>query len=94
MNVDLVSTDAFLSVLDASFDPIGIVDRDDLYVWINDASIGLFGYPRDEVIGTHFRERVLPGQPATEVMQHALHGNASSDGCNARTTGSWCCGQN
>lgn len=67
-----------LSLLDASFDPIGIVGPDGRYLWINEASVRLFGYSREEVLGTHFRDRLLPDEPVSGAMASALHGQAAA----------------
>lgn len=67
-----------LSLLDASFDPIGIVGPDGRYLWINEASVRLFGYAREEVLGTHFRDRLLPDEPVSGAMASALHGTAAA----------------
>lgn len=67
-----------LSLLDASFDPIGIVGPDGRYLWINEASVRLFGYSRDEVLGTHFRDRLQPDEPVSGAMEQALHGSAAA----------------
>jgi len=78
VNTDFASSSDFLSLLDASFDPIGIVGSDGRYLWINEASVRLFGYPREEVIGTHFRDRLLPDEPVSGAMAAALHGSAAA----------------
>ena len=67
-----------LSLLDASFDPIGIVGPDGRYLWINEASVRLFGFSREEVLGTHFRDRLLPDEPVSGAMAQALHGAAAA----------------
>jgi PAS domain S-box-containing protein len=67
-----------LTFLDASFDPIGIVGPDGRYQWINEASVRLFGYTRDEVLGSHFRDWLLPDEPESGAMAQALHGSAAA----------------
>jgi PAS domain S-box-containing protein len=74
----LIGPSTFLSLLDASFDPIGIVGPDGRYQWINDASVRLFGYTREEVIGSHFRDWLLPDESVSGSMAQALHGEAAS----------------
>lgn len=68
----------FFELLDASFDPIGIVDVQGRYLWINEASVQIFGYAREEVLHTHFRDRVLPDEPVSGAMERALHGSAAA----------------
>ena len=45
---NLASLPEFLALQNASFDAVGIVDSQGHYVWVNDASIRLFGYAREE----------------------------------------------
>lgn len=74
---NLASLPEFLALQNASFDAIGIVDSQGRYVWINDASIRLFGYERDEVLGSHFRSPLLPDDVEAHAMREALGGSPS-----------------
>ena len=78
MTEESPTTPSVLTFLDASFDPIGIVGPDGRYLWINEASVRLFGYTREEVLGSHFRDWLLPDEPVSGAMAQALHGSAAA----------------
>ncbi|MEI7925265.1 MAG: PAS domain-containing protein [Chloroflexota bacterium] len=78
MTEESPTTPSVLTFLDASFDPIGIVGPDGRYQWINEASVRLFGYTREEVLGSHFRDWLLPDEPVSGAMAQALHGSAAA----------------
>ena len=74
---NLASLPEFLALQNASFDAVGIVDAEGRYVWANDASIRLFGYEREEVLGAHFRSFLLPDDVEAHAMTEALNGGPS-----------------
>ena len=72
---DLPFPEQLLTLLNASVDPLGIVDADGRYVWVNDVSVRAFGYLREEVLGSHFREHLLPDDGPHNTMSDALAGH-------------------
>ena len=74
---NLASLPEFLALQNASFDAVGIVDSQGHYVWVNDTSIRLFGYSREEILGSHFRSHLLPDDVEAHAMTEALNGGPS-----------------
>ncbi len=68
----------FLPVLDGSLDPIGLVDTSGRYVWANEAGARFFGFEREEVVGTHFRDYLIEEESPGDAMRRALMGNAAA----------------
>jgi PAS domain S-box-containing protein len=68
----------FLPVLDGSLDPIGLVDTSGRYIWVNEAGARFFGFDREEVVGTHFRDYLLEEESPGDAMRRALMGNAAA----------------
>jgi PAS domain S-box-containing protein len=54
----------FWSLFEQSQIPMALVDRDRCYVAVNDASLELFRYPREEVIGSLAGRTAVDGDPA------------------------------
>ena len=52
---------AFYRALDDSYDPIAMVDRTGTYIYVNNAGCSFFRYPRDQILGRHFRD-FYPGE--------------------------------
>jgi len=72
------SEDVFYHALDDSRDPIALIDRTGTYVYVNDAGCSFFRYPREEIIGHHFRETLVDRAPVPRgAVERATNSGAA-----------------
>ncbi|MDA1062561.1 MAG: ATP-binding protein [Chloroflexi bacterium] len=58
------SDERFRRALSAASDPIGIVDGEGRYLYVNDAGCAFFEYSRDAILGRHFRDFIADADPS------------------------------
>ncbi len=56
----------FRRALSAASDPIGIIDGDGIYSYVNDAGCEFFKYPREQILGRHFRDFIADVDPSSK----------------------------
>ena len=69
--LDLSGVAEFQAILDGFLDPIGIADDRGCFFWVNDASARFFGFEREELIGAHFRDRLVEEEAPGDAMRRA-----------------------
>lgn len=74
----LSSVAEFQAILDGSLDPMGIADDGGRFVWVNDAGARFFGFERDELVGAHFRDRLVEEEAPGDAMRRAQLGYAAA----------------
>lgn len=59
------SDERFRRALSAASDPIGIVDGEGRYLYVNDAGCAFFKYSREAILGRHFRDFLADPDPSS-----------------------------